>query len=79
MSKFKTMKDEIKILDAAVVTEDLPEHGLKCGAVVERCKDGAFEVEFSNESGETYAFAALQAEKLMPLYLSSSSSRLEQI
>lgn len=65
------MKDEIKILDAVAVTEDLPEHGLRrgeVGTVVDVWQDGAFEVEFSDESGEAYAFAALRAEKLMPLY-----------
>ncbi len=65
------MKDKIKILDAVAVIEDLPEHGLRrgeVGTVVERWKDGAFEVEFSDESGEAYNFVALQADKLMPLY-----------
>lgn len=65
------MKDEIKILDAVAVTEDLPEHGLRrgeVGTVVDVWKDGAFEVEFSDESGEAYNFVALSAEKLMPLY-----------
>ena len=65
------MKDKIKSLDAVAVIEDLPEHGLRrgeVGTVVERWKDGAFEVEFSDESGEAYAFVALQSDKLMPLY-----------
>ena len=65
------MKDEIKILDTVAVTEDLPEHGLKrgeVGTVVDRWKDGAFEVEFSDETGEAYAFVALEADKLIPLY-----------
>jgi len=65
------MKNEIKILDVVAVTEDLPELGLRrgeVGTVVERWKDGAFEVEFSDETGEVYAFVALRAEQLMPLY-----------
>lgn len=65
------MKDEIKILDTVALTEDLPEFGLRrgeVGTVVDAWKDGAFEVEFSNDSGETYAFAALRAEQLMTLY-----------
>jgi len=65
------MKDEIKILDSVAVVEDLPELGLKrgeVGTVVDAWKDGAFEVEFSDEPGEAYAFVALQADKLMPLY-----------
>lgn len=65
------MTMEIKILDAVAVIEDLPEHGLRrgeVGTVVDAWKDGAFEVEFSDESGEAYAFIALHANKLMPLY-----------
>ena len=65
------MKDEIKILDPVAVTEDLPDHGLRrgeVGTVVEIWKDGAYEVEFSDETGEAYAFIALGADKLMPLY-----------
>ena len=65
------MKDEIKFLDTVAVIEDLPELGLKrgeVGTVVDAWKDGAFEVEFSDESGETYTFVALSAEKLIPLY-----------
>ncbi len=65
------MKDKIKILDAVAIVEDLPELGLRrgeVGTVVDAWKDGAFEVEFSDESGEAYNFVALQADKLMPLY-----------
>lgn len=41
------MKDEITILTAVAVTEDLPEYGLRrgeVGTVVDIWKDGAFEV-----------------------------------
>ena len=54
--------DEIKVLDAVALIEDVPKHGLcrgEVGTVVERWKDGAYEVEFSDDSGEAYAFAAL--------------------
>lgn len=65
------MKDEIKVLDAVALVEDLLEHGLRrgeVGTVVDAWKDGAFEVEFSDESGEAYAFVALEAGQLMPLF-----------
>lgn len=65
------MKDEIKILDPVAVIEDIPDLGLRrgeVGTVVEVWKDGAFEVEFSDETGEAYAFAALASDKLIPLY-----------
>ena len=62
---------EIKVLDVVAVMEDVTEHGLcrgEVGTVVERWKDGAYEVEFSDDSGETYAFAALRDEQLMKLH-----------
>jgi hypothetical protein len=63
---------EIKVLDVVALTEDTPKHSLRrgeVGTVVERWKDGAFEVEFSDDSGGAYAFAALPAEQLMKLIL----------
>ena len=63
--------DKIKVLDVVAVTEDLPERGLRrgeVGTVVERWKDGAFEVEFSDDSGQAYAFAALREDQLMKLH-----------
>ena len=63
--------DEIKVLDVVAVTEDIPQHGLRrgeVGTVVERWKDGAYEVEFSDDTGEAYAFVALNAEQLIVLH-----------
>jgi hypothetical protein len=64
--------DEIKVLDVVALTEHAPEHGLRrgeVGTVVDRWKDGVFEVEFSDDAtGEAYAFATVPAEKLMKLY-----------
>jgi hypothetical protein len=66
------MPDEIRLLDVVAVLEDAPQHSLfrgEVGTVVERWKDGAFEVEFSDTSGNAYAFAALHAEQLLKLNL----------
>lgn len=63
--------DEIKVLDVVALTEDVPKQGLRrgeVGTVVEQWKDGAFEVEFSDDSGEAYAFAPLTAAQLMKLH-----------
>jgi len=63
--------DEIKVLDVVALTEDVQQHGLRrgeVGTVVDRWKDGAYEVEFSDDSGEAYAFAALRPEQLMKLH-----------
>lgn len=63
--------DEIKLLDVVALTENLASEGLRrgeVGTVVEKWNDGVFEVEFSDDTGEAYAFAAVPAEKLMKLY-----------
>ncbi|HKO61013.1 MAG TPA: DUF4926 domain-containing protein [Pyrinomonadaceae bacterium] len=63
--------DEIKKLDVVALTEHLDSQGLRrgeVGTVVEEWKDGVFEVEFSDNSGKTYAFATLRPEQLMKLH-----------
>jgi hypothetical protein len=63
--------NEIKVLNVVAVMEEVPDHGLRrgeVGTVVEQWKDGAYEVEFSDDSGEAYAFAALRADQLMKLH-----------
>jgi hypothetical protein len=63
--------DEIKVLDVVALTGDIPVHGLRrgeVGTVVEKWNDGVFEVEFSDDRGKAYAFAAVPAEQLMKLY-----------
>lgn len=63
--------DEIKLLDVVALTENLQSEGLRrgeVGTVVEKWNDSVFEVEFSDDTGEAYAFAAVPAEKLMKLY-----------
>lgn len=66
------MSHEIKTLDVVALLEDAPAEGLRrgeVGTVVDRWKDGVFEVEFSDDAtGEAYAFAAVPSEKLMKLY-----------
>lgn len=63
--------NEIKVLDLVAVLEDVPQHGLlrgEVGTVVELWKDGALEVEFSDNSGKAYAFAALRPDQLIKLH-----------
>ena len=65
------MKNEIKLLDIVALTEDLPEYGLcrgQVGTVVEILATDVFEVEFSDDEGQTYAMKALKADQLMILY-----------
>ena len=54
----------IKELDTVVLTEDLPEHGLKrgdLGTVVLRHGREGYEVEFMTLDGQTLAVASLLA------------------
>jgi hypothetical protein len=63
--------EEIALLDVVALTENLESEGLRrgeVGTVVEQWADGVFEVEFSDDSGKAYAFAAVPVEKLMKLY-----------
>lgn len=63
--------DEIKLLDVVALTENLESEGLRrgeVGTVVEQWADGVFEVEFSDDTGAAYAFAAVPSEKLIKLY-----------
>jgi hypothetical protein len=65
------MKNVIKLLDVVALTEDLPEYGLcrgQVGTVVEILASDVFEVEFSDDEGQTYAMKALKADHLMILY-----------
>jgi hypothetical protein len=62
---------EIKLLDVVALTEDLPAEGLRRGAVgtvVEQWADGVYEVEFSDSTGEAYAFAAVRPDQIMKLF-----------
>jgi hypothetical protein len=61
----------IEMLSVVALLEDLPEQGLVCGqvgTVVESWAPGVYEVEFCDDSGRTYAMAALKAEQLMRLH-----------
>lgn len=62
--------EEIKLLDVVALTEDLESEGLKhgqVGTVVESWADGVFEVEFSDDSGNAYAFAAVRPDQMIKL------------
>lgn len=65
------MNNEIKILDVVALLEDLPEEGVyrgQVGTVVELLAPKVFEVEFSENSEDTYAMLTLKAEHLMILH-----------
>ena len=65
------MQQEIRLLNVVALTEDLPEKGLlrgQVGTVVEVLGPDAFDVEFVDEAGQTYAQAALRTDQLLLLH-----------
>ena len=64
------MTNPIHLLDVVALTEDLPQRGLlrgQVGTVVELLGPDAFEVEFCDNEGRTYASLALRADQVMVL------------
>jgi len=65
------MNQRIKLLDVVALTEDLTKRKLRrgqVGTVVEQLDPGAFEVEFTDNDGRTFASLALKANQLLVLY-----------
>jgi hypothetical protein len=65
------MKNKVKLLDVIALTEDLPESELQrgqVGTVVEILAPDAYEVEFVDKEGHTYAELAVKADKLLVLH-----------
>lgn len=61
----------MKLLDVVALMEDLPDKDLRRGQVgtlVESYPDDVFEVEFSDDQGQTYASLPLRGDQLMVLY-----------
>jgi hypothetical protein len=71
MWSYMMPKPSVKLLDVVALLEDVPELGLyrgQVGTIVEEYTPEAFEVEFCDSEGHTYALETLSAEQLMPLY-----------
>lgn len=61
----------MKLLDTVALTEDVLSHHLRrgqVGTIVEELAPDVFEVEFSDDKGQTYALLPLKAHQLMVLY-----------
>ncbi len=64
-------KRPIKLLDTVALLEDLPRRKLKrgeVGTVVEILAPDVYEVEFSDDEGETYAELSLRSDQLVLLH-----------
>ena len=62
---------EIEMLSVVALLENVPEKGLlrgQVGTVVESLEPHVYEVEFSDDSGQTYASLALRSDQLMRLH-----------
>ncbi len=62
---------DFPLLSLVALLEDVPERGLlrgQVGAIVENLAAGVYEVEFSDDSGQTYASLALPASQLLRLH-----------
>ena len=65
------MNNLIQLPDVVALTEDVPEKNLfrgQVGTVVELLAPNVFEVEFSDDNGQTYAMLALRADQLIVLH-----------
>ncbi len=65
------MTHEIQLFDVVALSADKPEKGLlrgQVGTVVESLARDAFEVEFADQAGRTYALVALKASELIVLH-----------
>jgi hypothetical protein len=61
---------DIEVLAVVALLEDVTEHGIargQVGTVVETLGPNVYEVEFSDDNGQTYASVALRAEQLLRL------------
>ena len=80
--------NNIKLHDMVAITENINTKQFmtdrniilpkgQVGTVVEIYEEGeAFEIEFSDQNGQTYALVSLEAEKLMLLYTDCSNLTL---
>lgn len=62
------MKQTIELLDTVALAEDIPDRQLsqgEVGTVVELLAPDVFEVEFSDDDGQTYAEFALRNDQLI--------------
>ena len=66
---------KLQLLDVVVLTEDLPDHYLlagQVGTIVEFLAPEVYEVEFSDDDGQTYAMLPLHSSQLLQLKYKST-------
>jgi hypothetical protein len=71
LTEVSLMANTPKLLDVVALTVDLPERGLvrgQVGTIVEALDGNAYEIEFSDDEGRTYATLALRPAQFMILH-----------
>jgi Domain of unknown function (DUF4926) len=61
---------QLNRLDVVALKEDLPQHNLlaeQVGTIVETLAPEVYEVEFSDDDGQTYAMLPLHSQQLLQL------------
>ncbi|PSB22961.1 DUF4926 domain-containing protein [filamentous cyanobacterium Phorm 46] len=61
---------KLQLLDVVAIKEDLPNHNLlagQVGTIVEFLASEVYEVEFSDDDGQTYAMLPLHRSQLLKL------------
>ncbi len=72
---------EPELLDIIELSGDVPEHGLHSGnrGVIVHCHpDGRYEVEFSDEEGETVALCPLATDQFVLVWRAKTQSWLSR-
>lgn len=70
--------EPIKLYDVVALTEDVLAHGLRrgqVGTVAEELRPDAFEVEFADDNGRTYATLGLRADQHLVLHYEPALAR----
>jgi hypothetical protein len=65
-----TIAPQLNLLDIVALKEDLPQHNLlagQVGTIVETLAPEVYEVEFSDDDGQTYAMLPLHSQQLLQL------------
>lgn len=69
--------NQLQLLDVVALKTPLPEHHLRAGQVgtiVELLAPDVYEVDFSDDDGQTYAMVSLHASQLLKLSFSPDMS-----
>jgi hypothetical protein len=69
--------NQLQLLDVVALKQALPENALlagQVGTIVERLAPDVYEVDFSDNNGQTYAILPLHASQLLKLHYAPAQS-----